>query len=186
MLRYALPALAAAACAVIPASASAQAFEGEYLALQAGVSILKTKGEVISGPLSESDTKPVVVAVAGFRGPIGENSPIVLGIEGDIGLTIDEFDSRFGVSGIAGFKAGERTLIYGRGGYLQRGGVERASGGSSVGGWMAGAGVEFAAFGDFNMRVDYRYADLGSDTDVLGFSRNFKSHELMAGAVFDF
>ena len=186
-MRILLPVLAASAVAAFtPTAASAQEFTGEYLALQAGVSVLKTNGTSLPGPVNETNTKPIIVATAGFRTPIGENSPIVLGIEGDAGLTIDDFDSRFGVSGIAGYRVGQRTLIYGRGGFLQRGGVTQTSGGNSVNGWTAGGGVEFAAFGDINLRVDYRYADLGSDTDALGFTRNFKTHELMAGAVFDF
>ncbi|MEZ5744311.1 MAG: outer membrane beta-barrel protein [Sphingomonadaceae bacterium] len=181
-----LAALVGATCLALPQSASAEAFEGEYLGVGAGVSIVKTTGDAAGTPISDSLTKPMAMLIAGYRAPLGSESPLVLGIEGDFGATIDEFDSRIGISGIVGVRAGENTLVYARAGYASRSGISTGTADRSVDGLMAGAGVEFAALEWANLRLDYRYADLGSSTDILSTTRSFKGHEANVALIFDF
>ena len=174
------------AALAMPQAALAQSFEGEYLALQGGVSVLDISGDGASGPFDDTVTRPIVVAAAGFRFALDQDSPVILGIEGDLGFTIDDFDSRFGVSGIAGYRVGERTMPYLRAGYASRSGVATGTPDRSVDGWLAGGGVEYALSERLSARLDYRYSDLGGSTDVLMQDRKFSSHELAAGLVIGF
>ena len=94
--------LACVAPTLTPDVASAEAFNGEYGGIQAGVVVLEEDLVTIAGPSSASSTEPTASIVFGYRTPISRNSPIVVGIEGDLGAVSDNFDARFAVSGIAG------------------------------------------------------------------------------------
>ncbi len=116
------------ALALAPSVANADAFNGPYAGVEAGLGILKTEGSILTGPISESDNSAMVSAVAGYRMPLGD-SPVVLGAEGSVGTyTSGKGDLRYGAAGIGGVKLGERALVYGKVGYAWLDGVPNGTG----------------------------------------------------------
>ncbi len=185
-LPVALSAMAATAIGVMPQAALAEPFEGEYLGLQAGVAITRVRGDALAGPIEDTAHKPVVIALGGFRGPLWSGSPLVLGVEGDIGFLIDEFDSRYSISGIAGYNLDDRALVYGRVGFSSLSDADPNSN-SNVEGLMLGGGAELNVMRRINLRVEYRNIDYGtSAADPFGNTLNVRGHEVTGGLIFDF
>ena len=193
-------AFAVLAAASAPA-AQAQSFDGPFVGVQAGwnqndiadIDGVATPGEVQSdsfvggvfaGYDYQTESGIVVGVEAGFS----------LGVEDDFGyaagtsqVSIDP-DYSFDVSARLGYAVTEGTLVYGRGGYANtRADVRIAEAGAvtfaddeTYDGWFAGGGVEQRITDNFNARLEYRYSDLGSDT------QEFERHQVLAGVSYRF
>ena len=179
----ALPCIAAAALA-FPASASAEVFNGPYAGAEAGIGVVKTKGSTFAGPFKDSDSSVITGAVIGYRLPLGDDSPIVLGAEGNAGIYADGTDARYGISGIGGVRIGEKALVYLRGGYGWLDGVQTGAG-KGVDGAVIGGGAEFGITDAISIRADYKYLDYGG-VDFPDNTLDFKGHEITAGLLFNF
>ncbi len=164
--------------------AHAEAFNGPYVGAEAGVSVLERKGSTLLGPIEDSDTAGTAGLVAGYRMPVGEDSPIVLGVEGKLGLNTSGGDARYGVSGIGGVKLGQKALVYLRAGYAwidnQPDGVDGKLEGVALGG-----GAEYALTSKVSARLDYRHLDL-DDIDFPDNTLSFKGHEMTASVLYNF
>lgn len=176
----------AVACAV-PQAASARDFEGEYLGVLGGAAILKTTGSNLVGPVDEKSTDPMVIALAGYRASIGRNSPLMIGVEGDIGFTVNHFDSRFSASAIAGYRIDDKALVFGRVGYASLSGIQTGGNSDNVDGLVLGGGAEIAMLDWLNLRVEYRNIDYGkTPPGILDNNLHFRGHEINGGVVFNF
>ncbi len=178
--------LAASTCALVlaPGIAHAEPFSGEYIGVQAGVVLLDEKLTRLTGPSTSSSTEPTASLIFGYRTPISERSPIVLGIEGDLGAISDKINARFAVSGIAGYRIGDAALAYGRVGYTSVSDIAPDSGSDSA--LSFGGGVEFNLSGRLNLRADYRYDDFGKVVNLVDNIRDVKAHEVTAGLLYTF
>lgn len=172
------------ALALAPGLASAEPFDGPYVGVQAGLGILKTKGDIFTGPFKKTDNSAVVSAVAGYRMPLGESSPVVLGVEGDAGIYTNGSDARYGISGIGGVRVAERGLLYARVGYGWLDGVPTGAG-TGIDGLVVGGGAEVALTDSISARADYKYLDYGG-VNFPDNTLDFKGHEITASVLFNF
>jgi opacity protein-like surface antigen len=172
------------AFASVPAIARAEPFDGEYLGLQAGGVILEKDLIRLTGPSSDSTTEPAASLIFGYRTPITERSPLVLGIEGELGAVSDKINARFSVSGIAGYRIGESALAYGRVGYASMSNIARGSGSDEA--VSFGGGVEFSLAERLNLRADYRYEDYGRVIAQIDNIVDAKAHAFTAGLLYSF
>lgn len=167
--------------AFIPGAAQAKGFDGPYAGVEAGLSILDAKGATLAGPFDETDEAAFVGGLLGYRTPVSENGGLIVGLEGDLGVATDGGDVRYGVSGIAGVKLGGSSLLYGRVGYAGRDGLPEGTGD----GVMFGGGFETRLAERLNLRLDYKYIDLGS-IDFTDNMAEFTEHEITGGLVLEF
>jgi outer membrane immunogenic protein len=174
----------AAGFALAPAAAQAEVFDGPYAGVEAGLGILKAKGTTFAGPVSSKDESGVVSAVLGYRLPLGESSPVVVGAEGNVGLYTNGGDAHYGISGIGGFRIGESALIYLRAGYGWLDGVETGDG-KGLDGLVLGGGAEMKLTDSLSARADYRHIDYGG-FDYVDNSFDFKGDEIVASLLFNF
>ena len=183
-LRTFVSALALGALWAVPQTASAETFKGEYIGVEGGASTIKTTGNsFLSGPIDESNTDPIGVLLAGYRTPIRNNMPIVVGIEGEFGGTIDAFDTRFAASLIGGYSYRDEALLFARVGYASQSGLATGT----EHGLMLGGGAEVRLMKHVNVRVEYKNMDYGSTTtDPLGGFRKYRGHEIAGGLILDF
>jgi len=173
-------ALVAGAALTFAGSASAEPFSGPYAGIGAGIGILESEGSTIAGPFDRTQSDAVVTGIAGYRMPLGEG-PVVLGVEGDAGINVDTGDGRYGLSGIAGVKLGEASLVYGRAGYGWRDGMP----GDTGKGLVLGGGFETRLTEALNLRVDYRHHDLGSIA-LPDNTADYAAHEVTGGLILAF
>ena len=160
------------------APAFAEDFEGPYAGAQAGVALLHVEGSILTGPVDRTDETGYGAAVLGYRMKAGG---VVLGVEGDAGVHVDGGDARYGVSAIAGLPIGSNSLVYGRVGYAWHEGLP-----ADVGkGLTFGGGFETRLTGAVNVRLDYKYLDLG-ETNFPDNTLSYTGHELTAGFVIGF
>ncbi|MCB2062525.1 MAG: porin family protein [Novosphingobium sp.] len=178
--------LACAAIAFTSGVANAEPFSGEYGGVQAGVVIFDEDRITIAGPSSGSSTEPTASLILGYRTPISGNSPIVVGIEGDLGAVTDSIDARFAVSGIAGYRIGESALAYGRVGYTSISGLPDTNGTGAQQALTLGGGIEFALSDRLNLRADYRHEDFGTLVNFTDNVIDLKAHEITAGLIYEF
>jgi opacity protein-like surface antigen len=178
--------LAGGACAIAlaPGIAHAEPFSGEYLGVQAGAVILEKDRTRLTGASSDTSTEPTASLVFGYRTPITERSPIVLGIEGELGAVSDKINARFGVSGIAGYRIGDSALAYGRVGYASMSDLDPGSGSDEA--LSLGGGIEFSLTDRLNLRADYRYEDFGTVIRRIDNIASVKSHGITAGLLYTF
>lgn len=183
-----MAAFAATAIAALPQSAMAEPFEGEYVGIQGGLATTKSTGNTVFGPFDVKDNSPVAVAVAGYRAKLGSSIPVVVGLEGDIGFSVDHGEARIGVSAIAGPYLGKSALIYGRVGYASQSGVATRFESRKVDGLMFGGGVEANLLKHVNLRVDYRHMDYGKTptSDAARQTLKFSGQEITGGLILDF
>lgn len=175
---------AGASLAILPGVASAETFNGPYAGVEAGVGILKTKGSTLAGPFKDSESSAMAAAVLGYRMPLGGDGPIVLGVEGDVGIYEDGSNARYGISGIGGVRIADGGLLYGRVGYGWLDGIQTGIG-KGIDGLVLGGGAEFKISGNLSARADYKYLDYGG----VSFPDNtldFKGHEITASLLFNF
>jgi outer membrane immunogenic protein len=169
---------------VLAAPASAQNFDGFQLGISGGYNHDKAGPELASVPITRSVEKDSVMIgiFAGYDKTIA--SHIVLGAEAalngpadnklrnDRGIVPITIDPRLAVylSARAGYLINDKTLLYVRGGcstiriHTKLG--QSAVVSSSLDGWHAGAGLEFAISKHLNARVEYRYTDVGGSENA--------------------
>lgn len=169
---------------VTPGIAHAEDFNGPYIGAEAGIGILDTEGSTIAGPFENTDTSAVVGAVLGYRTPLGTDSRVIVGIEGNLGLYTDGSDARYGVSGIGGYRIGDNGLAYLRAGYGWRDGVQTGAG-KGIDGLVLGGGYEFGLTKNVSLRLDYKYLDYG-DVNFPDNTVDFSGHEVTGGVLFNF
>ena len=176
LLPLALSGIGALSFAAAPAFA--EDFDGPYAGVQAGVALLHVEGDTLPGPVSDTSTTAYGAAVLGYRMNAGG---VVLGVEGDAGIHVDGGDARYGVSAIAGVPIGSGSLVYGRVGYAWHEGLP-----ADVGkGMVVGGGFETRLTGPVNVRLDYKYLDLG-ETNVPDNMLSYTGHEVTAGVIVGF
>ena len=174
----------ALALGTLPTVASAESFNGPYAGLEAGIGIVKVEGSTIAGPFKDTDTSAIAGVVAGYRMPLGENSPIMLGVEGNLGVYADGGDARYGVSGIGGVRIGDKALAYLRAGYGWLEGQPNGSTGK-LDGLVLGGGAEVQLSDAISARADYKYLDLGG-VNFPDNTLSFEGHEIAASLIFNF
>lgn len=179
-----LLALSGAALAAVPGTAFAEGFDGPYVGVDAGLSILSINSDTLTGPDHDKDNSTLVRGVAGYRTGIGSVAGPVLGVEGDVGVVTDGGDMRYGISGIAGIQVLGSSLLYGRVGYGWRDGVERP-GGEGIDGLVLGGGFETALAANLHLRADYRHLSYG-DFDMPDNTFHFDGHEVTGGVILAF
>lgn len=175
---------AATTLALVPAIASAEAFDGPYVGVEAGLGIVKSKGSLLTGPFKRTDNSAVVNAVAGYRLPLGEDSPVVVGVEGNAGVYTNGGDARYGVAGMGGFKLADTAMVYGKVGYAWLDGVPNGTG-KGLDGLVFGGGAEVALTDSISARAEYRHIDYGG----VNFPDNvvdWTGHEVTAALLFNF
>ena len=102
-------------------------------------------------------------------------------VDAHAGIHVDGGDARYGVSAIAGVPIGSGSLAYGRVGYAWHDGLP-----ADVGkGMVFGGGFETRLTGPVNVRLDYKYLDLG-ETNVPDNMLSYTGHEVTAGFVVGF
>jgi outer membrane immunogenic protein len=181
---WSLLAIGGSALALVPAQAHAEAFDGPYAGVEAGVGILKSKGATIAGPFSNSASSAVLSAVVGYRMPLGENSPIVVGAEGNVGIYSKGSNARYGVSGIGGVRVSDSGLLYLRAGYGWLDGIQTGLG-KGIDGLVLGGGGEVKLTEKLTARADYKYLDYGG-VNVPDNIVSFKGHEVVGSVLLNF
>lgn len=177
-------AVLALALAGAPQIASAEAFNGPYAGVEAGLGKIKAEGSILTGPIKITDDSASVGVVAGYRMPVAEGLPVVLGVEGNLGLYTEGGDARYGLAGIGGMKIGDSALLYGKVGYAWHDGVENGAG-SGLDGVLFGGGAEVALSERISARAEYRQIDY-NEIDFPDNSLDYTGHEFMAGVLFNF
>lgn len=168
----------ALAAALVSTPAFAGDFDGPYAGAQAGIALLHVEGSILTGPVERTDETAYGAGVLGYRKELGS---VVLGVEGDAGIHVDGGDARYGVSAIAGVKIGANSVAYGRVGYAWHEGLP-----ADVGeGLTFGGGFETKLVGPVNIRLDYKYLDLG-ETDFPDNTLDYTGHEVTAGFIIGF
>lgn len=177
-------AVLALALAGAPQIASAEAFNGPYAGVEAGLGKIKAEGSILTGPIKITDDSASVGVVTGYRMPVAEGLPVVLGVEGNLGLYTEGGDARYGLAGIGGMKIGDSALLYGKVGYAWHDGVENGAG-SGLDGMLLGGGAEVALSERISARAEYRQIDY-NEIDFPDNSLDYTGHEFMAGVLFNF
>lgn len=155
-------------------------FNGTYGSLQAGASVLKIDGTTFVGPVSENNLSFLAGGTFGYRATLGQDSPIVVGLEATGNYYSADSDIRLGFSALAGFKVSARGLAYLRVGY-----GKLAFSGNDLDGMTFGGGYEFKLTSDTNIRLDYKKLNY-KDINVLDNAMRYGGHEITSGMVFRF
>ena len=161
-------------------SAADDLFNGPFGSLQAGASIVKLEGTTFVGPISESNLSFLAGGTLGYRATLGQDSPLVAGIELTGNYYSAGSDIRLGISALAGFKVSERGLAYLRVGY---GKLYRDL--EDLDGMVFGGGFEFKLTSDTNIRLDYKKLNY-KDVNFPDNSIRYDGHEITSGMVFRF
>ena len=176
--------LAALMITLVPGMTQAQEFEGPYVAVEAGIGVIKIDGSTIVGPIDEVDNSGLVGAVLGYRSHVGANTRFVLGVEGTLGLYTNGTNERYGIYGIGGYRVGDKGLFYLRLGYSWLEGVQTGIG-TGVDGLAFGGGYEFGISERINLRLDYRYINYGG-VSIPDNTLDFDGHEITTAILFKF
>ncbi len=177
-------AIGGSALSFLPVQAQAEAFDGPYVGVEAGVGVLKSKGSTIVGPFSNSASSAVLSAVVGYRMPLGENSPIVVGAEGNAGIYSKGSNARYGISGIGGVRVSDSGLIYLRAGYGWLDGIQTGVG-KGIDRLVLGGGGEVKLTDKLTARADYKYLDYGG-VNIPDNIVSFKGHEVVGSVLLNF
>jgi len=182
----------AAVVALSSAPAFAQEFQGPYVGAQAGWNQDKALGDkqdaVVGGVFVGYDHEVIPNVVLGAEGGFSLGASDRVGPHGPDNASLDPRYS-FDASARAGYVLGERNLLYVRGGYTNtRARLTRDVAGVAVSdngnhdGWFVGGGVERKLLDNVSTRVEYRYNDLGNNSDT----GNFERHQVLAGVAYRF
>lgn len=175
---------------------------GGYVGLQGGYAL--TNGEVGGNGATYMDDRfggGLLGVHAGYNWQSGGS--FVGGIEMDVehvwnkhGFSLGGGPAEMGTGwqGSARLRAGyavDRTLLFATGGVAMTSGYLKipADGydhSKTFVGWTIGAGIEHAFTDNWTGRVEYRYADFGSQSFPIGFDLNFKQQSLRAGISYKF
>ncbi len=187
---------AAALAAAAPASAAS--FDGPYAGVSVGYNHDKVGPKLDGVPLTrgiERDSAMVGI-FAGYDWTVGAH--LVLGAEvalngpadnklrvgqGNNAITVDPRLAVY-LSARAGYLINDKTLLYVRGGCasvrIHSSVGQAAIISSSLDGWHAGAGLEYAVSSHVNARVEYRYTDVG------GSGSNYQRQQALVGVSYRF
>lgn len=182
----------AAIVALSTAPAAAQEFQGPYVGAQAGWSQSKAVGDkqdaFVGGVFAGYDQQVSPNVVLGVEGGFSLGTSDRIGPNGADNASVDPRYS-FDASARAGYVFGERNLLYVRGGYANtRSRLTRDVAGLTVSdrnnydGWFVGGGVERKLLDNVAARVEYRYSDLGDNSETGKFER----HQVLAGLAYRF
>ncbi len=188
----------AAALALAAAPAAAEGFDGLQLGITAGYNHDKLGPAFDSAPLTGaiSRNSAMVGIFAGYDKTIGAH--VVLGAEAalngpadnklrnDRGIIRTTIDPRLAItlSARAGYLINDKALLYVRAGcatvrvHTSVGGAATSS--TSLDGWHAGAGFEYAIGRHVSARIEYRYTDVG------GSRNSYERQQAMAGLAYRF
>lgn len=189
-------AVGAALMAAAPAAAAS--FDGPYAGVSVGYNHDKVGPKFDGAPLTRSVERDsaMVGIFAGYDWTLG--SHLVLGAEvalngpadnklrGDRGIIPIAIDPRLAVylSARAGYLINGKTLLYARAGCasvrIHTSVGQAAMVSTSLDGWHAGAGVEYAVSQHINARVEYRYTDVG------GSGSNYQRQQALVGVAYRF
>lgn len=190
------------AASLFAAPASAETFDGPYLGIQGGWSRAEVAGSTNAGHAIDAETSRDSFVLGGYAGYnhrltdrflIGAEAGFSANFDDDIrtvsggsALTIDPRYS-FDLTARAGYLVDDKTLVYARGGYANTrvrtslaavGGFQRES--DAIDGWLVGGGVERAITERISTRLEYRYADFGSNGGA------YDRHQALVGISYKF
>jgi outer membrane immunogenic protein len=186
------------AAAVAAAPAAAEGFNGFQLGVTAGYNHDKVGPAFEDALLTHAVSRDsaMVGIFAGYDLTIGThfviggeaalNGPADNKLRNDRGIVRTTIDPRLAVyvSARAGYLVNDRTLLYVRAGCAtirtHTSTVQAAVISSSLDGWHAGAGVEYALGKHVNARVEYRYTDVG------GSKTSYKRQQALVGLAYRF
>lgn len=186
-----------------PVAAPVWSWTGFYVGANVGVARARTdvSGGVLTGPFDSTKTGVIGGVQAGYN---WQFNSLVVGLEGDIsaaslnrstsagslGLTGDTFNARMPWLGTVRGRIGwafDRTLVYGTGGaafaqlkdeYVSPLFPFTASSSSTVTGWTAGGGVEYAFANHWTAKAEYLHVGFpdrtAADSAGSGYVFNFK------------
>jgi outer membrane immunogenic protein len=187
---------------MVPATASAQNFQGPFVGAQAGWNHNKlesTKWGDSELEVGKSKDSVVGGLYVGYDHVVAPN--VVLGVEAGISATTKdkitrsesgaflEVDPKYSIDATAraGYLIDPSTLLYARGGYAHLRTDTRLTGKDgtlrhkdNVSGWTAGGGLERVLTANVSGRVEYRF----SKFDEQG--SNLDRHQVLLGASFRF
>ena len=187
-----------AALAAAAAPASAANFDGFHVGITGGYNHDKVGPKLDGVPLTHSLKRDsaMIGIFAGYDRIIAAH--VVLGAEAalngpadsklrnDHGITPITIDPRLAVylSARAGYLINDKTLLYVRGGCasirIHTSVGQSAVVSSSLDGWHAGAGLEYAVGAHVNARLEYRYTDVG------GSNSNYQRQQALVGLSYRF
>ncbi|SEJ81289.1 outer membrane immunogenic protein [Sphingobium sp. AP50] len=198
--KFLIPALAAVAA--ISGAAHAQDFNGPFVGAQAGWNKSDVRDPGTGVGITQIDQSRDSFVGGVFAGYDREIAPsIVLGGQADFNIgASDDITQRtalgatrldpkwgFDLTARAGYIVAPKTLVYLRGGYANervRTSVSNASGirtdSANRDGWTVGGGVERIVWNKVSARLEYRYADLGSQ------GGKWDRHQVLIGAAYRF
>lgn len=187
-----------AALAIAAAPAAAKGFEGIQLGITAGYNHDKVGPVFEDASLTRgiSRDSAMIGIFAGYDTVIGKhfvlgaeaalNGPANNKLRNDHGVVRTTIDPRLAVylSARAGYLINDKTLLYVRGGCASirtHTSVDQAAVvSSSLDGWHAGAGLEYALGEHINARIEYRYTDVG------GGKNNYERQQALVGLAYRF
>jgi outer membrane immunogenic protein len=187
-----------AALATFAAPAAAEGFNGFQLGITAGYNHDKVGPAFEDASLTHSVSRDsaMVGIFAGYDMTIGShfvlgaeaalNGPADNKLHNDRGIVRTTIDPRLAVylSARAGYLINDKTLLYVRGGcasirtHTNVG--QSAIVSSSLDGWHAGAGLEYALGKHVNARIEYRYTDVG------GSKNSYERQQALVGLAYRF
>ena len=187
-----------AALAAAAAPAAAEGFDGFQLGITAGYNHDKVGPVFEDASLAHgvSRDSAMIGIFAGYDATIGAhfvlgaeaalNGPANNKLRNDHGVVRTTIDPRLAVylSARAGYLINDKTLLYVRGGcasirtHTSVGQAAIVS--SSLDGWHAGAGLEYAIGQHVNARLEYRHTDVG------GSSSNYQRQQALVGMSYRF
>lgn len=187
-----------AALATVAAPAAAEGFNGFQLGVTAGYNHDKVGPTFNDASLAHgiSRDSAMVGIFAGYDATIGThfvlgaeaalNGPADNKLRNDRGVVRTTIDPRLAVylSARAGYLINDKALLYVRGGcasirtHTSVGQAAVVS--SSLDGWHAGAGLEYALGKHVNARIEYRYTDVG------GSKNNYERQQALVGLAYRF
>ncbi len=182
--------------------AAAETFDGPYVGVNAGwnrAEIADTLGDDIAIDEEVRRDSASFGIYGGYNYRLADK--VVLGAEG--GFSINADDDLFALSGgdavqvqprynfdlsaRAGYLVSDKALVFVRGGYVnERVRTEIVSedellrAEDNLDGWSVGGGVEYALTSNISARLEYRYADLGSDDG------SYDRHQTLLGVSYNF
>ncbi len=203
-----LPAYEPAPAASVPSFT----WTGPYIGAQIGYDWFSSDNKAAGVSLNDKPDGFAVGGYAGFNYQL-QNSPLVLGVEGDVnysdagarrGANVlggpggtrfrDDVNWTGAVRGRIGY-AFDRFLVYGAGGLAladrevkARGGANGSDNTTAVG-WTIGGGVEAALTDNVTARVEYRYSDFGADSFSVADTRlksDLTDNRVMVGVGYKF
>ena len=186
------------AAAVAAAPAAAEGFNGFQLGVTAGYNHDKVGPAFEDAALTHAVRRDsaMVGIFAGYNATIGThvviggevalNGPADNKLRNDRGVVRTTIDPRLAVyiSARAGYLVNDKTLLYVRAGcasirtHTSVGQAAMIS--SSLDGWHAGAGVEYALGKHVNARIEYRYTDVG------GGKTSYERQQALVGLAYRF